>query len=173
MADQKLAPIWIFGMKGLVFKAWILWFQLLGFQFLQNISSKKINTLSLSQNNSFVLLFLLQTQELRKFTQQKSQLELMVSQITKLENDLAYQTQRADKNEVDYRMAKNKLTNLQKEKEVFICFLSFLDYKEMTVSIKNYCCMSSVRGQWSLARITTWPFPSLPSQVCWFRYVFL
>ena len=38
--------------------------------------------------------------------------------MTKLENDLAYQTQRADKNEVDFKMAKSKLTNLQKEKEV-------------------------------------------------------
>ncbi|XP_029644079.1 protein Hook homolog 3 isoform X2 [Octopus sinensis] len=76
----------------------------------------KVNELHESNNKHIEEKIAMET-ELRKFTQQKSQLDLMVSQITKLENDLAYQTQRADKNEVDYRMAKNKLTNLQKEKE--------------------------------------------------------
>lgn len=76
----------------------------------------KLNELHESNNKHIEEKFGLET-ELRKASQQKAQLDLMVSQVTKLENDLAYQMQRADKNEVDFKMARSKLTNLQKEKE--------------------------------------------------------
>lgn len=76
----------------------------------------KINELHESNNKHIEEKISMET-ELRKASQQKAQLDLMMSQVLKLENDLAYQTQRADKNEVDFKMAKSKLTNLQKEKE--------------------------------------------------------